>query len=155
MVQGLEHLHNFLRWVVLLFGLLVILRSMRGMRGDKEFTGGDRKMALMLLITVDVQLLLGLALYYLKGWLDVLTSGADIMANKVNRFFTVEHSIGMLLAIILIHIAYSKAKSSTISDTNKFRKLFWFTLIAFIIIIMTIPWPFRGEQIGQPLFPGM
>ena len=153
MQQGLLHLHNFLRWIVLLFGILVIIRSISGMGGKKEFAAGDKRMALFLLISCDIQLLLGIALYFMKGWFTVLTSGADIMANKMNRFFAVEHATGMLIAIILIHIGYSAIKKN-IPDSSKFKKLFWFTFIAFIIILVTIPWPFR-EIVGRPLFPGM
>lgn len=153
MEQGLLHLHNLLRWVVLLFALLVIIRSMMGMSSNTTFTAGDRKAALFLMISTDLQLLLGLALYYLKGWVTVLSNGGDVMSNKYNRFFAVEHLAGMLIAIILIHIGYSASKKALV-DRVKHKKLFWFTLIAVLIIIITIPWPFR-ELVGRPLFPGM
>lgn len=153
MEQGLLHLHNFMRWVVLLFALLTIIRSMMGMSGNSAFTSGDKKSALFLMISADIQLLLGLALYYMKGWFTVLTSSSDLMANKYNRFFAVEHLAGMLIAIILIHIGYAAAKKN-IADRAKHKKLFWFTLIAVLIIMATIPWPFR-ELVGRPLFPGM
>jgi hypothetical protein len=41
-----------------------------------------------------------------------------------------------------------------ISDTDKFRKAFWLFLIALIVILVTVPWPFR-EVVGRPIFPGM
>jgi hypothetical protein len=94
MEQGLLHLHNLLRWVVLLFALLVIIRSMMGMSSNTTFTAGDRKTALFLMISTDLQLLLGLALYYLKGWVTVLSNSGDVMSNKYNRFFAVEHLAG-------------------------------------------------------------
>ena len=153
MQQGLLHLHNFMRWVVLLFALLTIIRGMRGMGGGKAFTGSDKKTAMFLMISCDIQLLLGLALYFMKGWFTVLTSGGDVMSNKYNRFFAVEHLFGMLVAIVLIHIAYASVKKN-IADQAKFKKLFWYTLIAVLIILATIPWPGR-ELIGRPLFPGM
>jgi hypothetical protein len=153
MEQGLLHLHNFLRWVLLLLAVLTLVRSMRGMGGTNAFTSGDRKTALFLMISADIQLLLGLALYFMKGWANVLASGAEVMSNKYNRFFAVEHITGMLIAIILIHIGYSASKKN-IADRAKFRKLFWFTLIAVIVMLITIPWPGR-ELIGRPMFPGM
>lgn len=153
MQQGLLHLHNFLRWLVLLFAVLTLVRSMRGMGGAHAFTKSDKRMALFLMISCDIQLLLGLALYFMKGWMTVLASGADVMGNKYNRFFAVEHLTGMLIAIVLIHIGYSSVKKN-IPDSSRFKKLFWFTLIALVIILATIPWPGR-ELIGRPLFPGM
>lgn len=123
------------------------------MSGKKAFTSGDRKTALFMMISADIQLLLGLALYYMKGWFSLLTSGNLNMSDKYQRFWSVEHITGMLIGIILIHIGYSAAKKN-IPDAAKFKKLFWFTLIALIVILATVPWPFR-ELVGRPWFPGM
>lgn len=153
MQQGLLHLHNFMRWIVLLFALLTLIRAIRGITNKAAFTKGDRLTAMFLMISTDIQLLLGLALYYMKGWLDVLANGADVMSNKYNRFYAIEHAVGMIVAIVLIHIGYSSVKKS-IPDLSRFRRLFWYTLFAVIIILVTIPWPGR-ELIGRPLFPGM
>ncbi|HEY9176799.1 MAG TPA: hypothetical protein VIN07_03870, partial [Flavipsychrobacter sp.] len=69
------------------------------------------------------------------------------------HYWAMEHLLGMLIAIILIHIGYASVKKD-IPDAAKFKKVFWYTLIALIAILITIPWPFR-EIIGRPLFPGM
>ncbi|HRO41376.1 MAG TPA: hypothetical protein PL009_00985 [Flavipsychrobacter sp.] len=153
MQNGLLHLHNFMRWLVLLFALLALIRSMSGISGKREFTKTDKKMALFMMICADIQLLLGLSLFYLRGWFDVLKSGALNMADTYQRFWAIEHLAGMLIALILIHVAYSATKSD-ISDGKRFKRIFWCTLIALIVIFVTIPWPFR-ELIGRPWFPGM
>lgn len=152
MQKGLLDLHNVMRWLILLFALLAIIKGLSGMNGKKPFGKGDKRIALFLMICCDIQLLLGLVLYYLNGWWSVLTGGTS-MASKPNRFFSVEHAFGMILAIILVHIAYSATKKN-IPDGSKFRRLFWLTLFAIIIILATIPWPGR-EMVGRPLFPGM
>lgn len=153
MQNGLLHLHNLMRWVVLLFVILTLVRSFSGMSGKRSFSAADRKVAMFMMIGVDIQLLIGLSLYYLRGWFDVLTGGVLNMADKYQRFWAIEHLAGMLIGVVLIHIGYSAAKKN-IPDGQKFRKLFWFTLIALLVILITIPWPFR-ELIGRPLFPGM
>ena len=145
-------MHNLLRWVLLFFALWTIIKSMSGMSGSRSFGSSDKKPALFLMITADVQLLLGLVLYIGNGWFKVLTSGGA-MAHAAQRFWAVEHIFGMLLSIILIHVGYSATKKD-ISDKSKFSRLFWFTLIGLIIILATIPWPFR-EAVGRGLFPGM
>jgi hypothetical protein len=146
------HLHNFLRWLVLLFALLTIIKGLGGMNGKKVFTKQDKRWALFLLISCDIQLLIGLVLYFTKGWWGVLTSGAS-MANKYNRFFSVEHAFGMIVAIVLVHIGYSATKKN-IPDASKYKRMFWYTFVAVLIILATIPWPGR-DMIGRPLFPGM
>jgi hypothetical protein len=42
----------------------------------------------------------------------------------------------------------------SVTDEVKYRKAFYYFLIALIFILASIPWPFR-EIIGRPLFPGM
>jgi hypothetical protein len=75
------------------------------------------------------------------------------MKNKAFRFFAVEHLVGMLVAIILITMGNSVSKKS-LSDTDKHKKKFWYYLIALVFIIVSVPWPFKGEEIARPLFPG-
>ena len=153
MNQGLLHLHNFMRWVVLIMALLTLVRSFSGMNSRTAFGPGMRKTALFLMISVDVQLLIGLALYFMNGWLQRLSAGAEVMKDPVQRFFTVEHTLGMLIGLILIHVGYSASKKD-VPDATKFKRLFWYTLIALIVILISIPWPF-SELLGRPWFPGM
>ncbi|MBS1739686.1 MAG: hypothetical protein JST88_03990 [Bacteroidetes bacterium] len=153
MDTGLLHLHNFMRWVLLLFAFITIFRSRSGIANKRAFTSADKKNALFLLISADIQLVLGLILYYQKGWWSQISSGAIKMSDSYLRFWGIEHIFGMIVAIVLIHIGYSSAKKD-IADEAKFKKLFWFTTIALIIILITIPWPFRGV-VARPLVPGM
>jgi hypothetical protein len=70
------------------------------------------------------------------------------MKDAATRFFAVEHFAGMLIAIILITIARGKAKVFNYKASSLLY------LIALIIILVSIPWPFR-EGISRPWFPGM
>lgn len=156
MQQGLLHLHNFLRWFVIIFALWTIVKTMGGLSGNKPFTKAEKRPAMLLMIICDTQLLLGLLLYFTGAWglKNIQNQGmGNVMKDSLSRFWAVEHFAGMLIAIILVHIGYSSVKKS-IPDAAKYKKVFWFTLVAFIIIMATIPWPFR-EAIARPLFPGM
>jgi hypothetical protein len=70
------------------------------------------------------------------------------MKDTASRFWAVEHISGMLIAIILITVARGKAK------ILNYQAAAWLYLIALIILLVTIPWPFR-EGIGRPWLPGM
>ena len=72
---------------------------------------------------------------------------AEAMSDRLLRFFTVEHLVGMLIAITLITIGYSRAKRHS-TDLKKFRATFWFYLIGLIVILLSIPWPFQGYGTG-------
>lgn len=153
MDQGLLHLHNLMRWFVLLTALLALFRGLGGLSGNKIFGKADKRAGLFFMICCDIQLLLGLVLYIRKGWFNVLTSGGGFMKNPAQRFWAMEHLLGMLIAIILVHIGYSATKKN-ISDKAKFSRWFWFSFIALLLILATIPWPFR-ENIARAWFPGM
>lgn len=126
------------------------------MSGKKAFTAADRKVPLFFMISMDIQLLLGLALYFTGAWgiKNIQNQGmGNVMKDSVSRFFAVEHLVGMLLAVILAHMANSVTKKA-IADDKKFKKIFLFSLLSLLVMLATIPWPFR-EAIARPLFPGM
>ncbi len=71
----------------------------------------------------------------------------SMMGNSLLRFFTVEHSLLMIIAIILITMGYSRAKKAP----KPFNVIFNFYVIALILILIGIPWPFR-EALGAGWF---
>jgi hypothetical protein len=68
--------HNILRWAVLLFGLWTLLNALTGVLSKRSYTGTDNKVNLFFMISCDIQLLLGLVLYFNNGWFDMLKTNA-------------------------------------------------------------------------------
>ena len=91
------------------------------------------------MIAFHIQFLAGLVLYFVSPKVAFIS---ETMSNKLLRFFTVEHSLMMTIAMILITIGHSKSKKATL-DTQKFKSIAVYYTIAFIIIMIAIPWPFR------------
>ena len=156
MYTGLLYLHNLLRWVILLLLVIAIIKSFVGMNSNKPFTTADKRVGLFLMISAHLTLLIGLY-QWLAGRYGILTTklpeGVDLMKNAFYRFYWIEHPVGMILTVALITIGRAQTKKN-ILDVLKYKRAFWFYLIALIIIIATVPWPFR-EPIGRPWFPGM
>ena len=73
-----------------------------------------------------------------------------VMKNGHDRFFTVEHSLMMILAWILVHVGRTSVKRAS-TDAAKHRKMLLFFGLALLLILAAIPWPFRTE-IARPLF---
>ena len=144
MDTGLLHLHNILRWVILLLLLVCLLMAIAK-------SSGIRKMSLWLLIFSHLMLLIGIY-QLLAGRYGILTTslpeGTSLMKNTFYRFYWVEHPLMMFIAIILITIARGKAKALNYKATT------WLLVIALLLIMAAIPWPFR-ELVGRPWFPGM
>ncbi len=155
MQTGLIHLHNFLRWVILILLIVSIVKSYTGWQQKKVFTTGDKKIWLFTMISAHITLLIGLYQWAFGRYgIFVTDSPAEgVMKNKFFRFFWVEHPTGMIIAIVLITLAHGMSKKP-VSDETKFKKAFWYFLIALLIILVTVPWPFR-EIVGRPIFPGM
>jgi hypothetical protein len=138
-------LHSLLRWVILILLLAAIVQSYSGMSSGRPFSNGDRKLGLFLMISAHTTLLLGLVLWLFGpfGLSLALDNGMGVvMKNAVMRYWVMEHFVGMLIAIALITVGRGVAKKS-IPDAAKFKRAFWLFLVALIIILVTIPWPFR------------
>jgi len=157
METGMLHLHSIVRYLILLFALWAIIKMASGMNGGKTFTASDKRPAMLFMIFMDIQLLVGMYLYFFGSWgIDLIQKSsamADVMKNSVARFFAVEHILGMIIALILVHIGYAVIKKP-ISDKKKFKSAFWYFLIALIVILISIPWPFRTE-LGRGWMSGM
>lgn len=145
MYNGLLHAHSGLRWIVLAGLIFAIFNAYKGKKSGLEFTDKDRKIGLIAFISAHLQLILGPTLYFMSGKVHF---GSTTMSDNVLRFFTIEHSFGMLVAITLITIGYIKSKKATESD-KKFSLQFNFYLIALIMILASIPWPFRAALGGH------
>jgi len=150
METGLIHLHSLLRWFVLIAVLVSIVKSFQGMQNKSNYTSSDNRWSLLTLIGFHLQLVIGLVLYFVQGWHLQLGE----MSNKIIRFYSLEHLVAMLLAIALVTIGRVRAKKAS-SDLVKFKRQFWFFLIAFIIVMANIPWPFREVGEGRGWFPGL
>jgi protein-S-isoprenylcysteine O-methyltransferase Ste14 len=142
METGLLHLHNVLRWVV----LILLLLSMAQAFSKKESV---KSTSLFLMIAAHTMLLIGL--YQMLGgrysWGN-LPEGVSVMKDSFYRFYLIEHPFLMITAVVCITWARTKAK------TLAYRPAAYALLASLIMILAAMPWPFR-EVVGRPWFPGM
>ncbi len=154
MYNGLLHTHNLLRWIILVLLLVAVYRHLTA--GARTFNATDKKVGLFLMIFADITLLVGLYQWFMGslGLKMIQSAGMSaVMKDRVSRFWAIEHTIGILIAIVLIHIGYSYAKK-ILPDATRHKRSLLFYGLALLIILISIPWPFR-EGIGRPWFPGM
>lgn len=135
----MNHLHSATRYILLALLLIVIITSFQKWKGKKEYTKQDNQLNLFAFIFTHIQLLLGLGLYFTSNWVRF---DEDTMSSPLIRFFTVEHIFGMLVAITLITLGRIKGKK-IIDATSRHKLTFWYFFIALIVMLVTIPWPFR------------
>jgi hypothetical protein len=144
-------LHSWLRWAVLLTGLVAWFRAIAGKTARRPWTPQDELWGLLLTISVDLQFLVGLVLYLFLSPITRLglRNFAAAMQINVARFFTVEHVIGMIAGIALVHIARVKIRKAADAD-RKHRLAMVLFGIALVVMIISIPWP--GMPVARPLF---
>lgn len=128
--------HSWLRWVVLIIGLLALFRPPQ--RIDRDSAGR------LFTIALDLQFVVGLLLYLAFSPLThaAFQNMGAAMQNGQIRFWVVEHPFGMLIAIALAHLGRAKPRWRTI-----------FFALAVVILLAVTPWP--GMRVGRPLLRGL
>jgi len=155
MYEGLLHLHSVLRWIILILLLVAIFKSLADK--DRPFTYTSKKIGLWLMIAADIILLVGIYQWIAGplGLKNIQQLGMkEVMSNNYFRFFAIEHLMGMILAIALIHIGRSAGKKN-VPDKIKHRLTVLFYGLALLIILIMIPWPFRFVGENRTWFPGL
>ncbi|WEK35256.1 MAG: hypothetical protein P0Y53_22425 [Candidatus Pseudobacter hemicellulosilyticus] len=125
------------------------------MNAKRPVNAGDKKIDLFLMIAAHTTLLIGIYQWIAGPWglKNIMNIGmGEVMKNSAFRFWAVEHLVGMLIAIVLITVGRGAVKRATSAAAHK--KAFWCFLIALVVVLASVPWPFR-EAIARPLFPGM
>lgn len=142
MYNMLLHAHSGLRWLVLFFLIAAIATAWSNWSKKAEYPLG--KMPLFGFIFTHVQLLLGFILYFISPKVQF---ASGVMKDSMLRFYTVEHISLMLVAIVLITLGYRKAKKQAPAPEGH-KTIFTYYLIGLILILVSIPWPFRGFGAG-------
>lgn len=142
-------IHSWIRWIVVAAGVAAVLvawtRWLRHERGR-----GAGVAALIYIIGIDIQLLLGIALFAVTPWTRLFANApGEAMGNDVVRYWNIEHGFGMIVAIILAHIAKIASRRAP-DEVAAHRWLAILLTISLLIVLATIPWPFMPY--ARPLF---
>jgi membrane protein DedA with SNARE-associated domain len=134
----LQHLHSGFRYIVLALILAAIIGALIGWIGQKPYTNGIRKLNLFALISAHTQLLIGIILYFIS---PLVQFTSDTMKNPVSRYFTVEHWVMMIIAIVLITIGHSKSKKAATAEAKHkvIAILYFIALLIILVGIILIP----------------
>ena len=152
MYTGLLHLHNLLRYVIVILLIIAVFKSLMGWLNKKEYTASDNKISLFLLISAHLQLVLGFVVYFNSQLVkSAMADMAAAMKIPGIRFFVADHMTSMILGIILITLGRIMGKKGK-TDVAKFGRQTIFFTLAMIVIFYAIPWPWREIGIARPWF---
>lgn len=143
--------HSYMRWVVVILGVLLIVRSLVGWLGKRSWSEAVGRLGLSFTISMDVQLLLGLLLYgvFSPTMQRVFSNFGQAMGDARLRFWAVEHIFVMIVAVVLAHIGHITAKR--LPEDRRYRRYAIFAGLAMLAVVLAIPWPFSGAD-PRPLF---
>jgi hypothetical protein len=143
-------IHSLLRWVVIILGLIVVARSLRGRFSFGWWGRADARAGLIYTVSLDLQVLVGFLIYLL---FSPLTIGAirnlDVaMADRTLRFWTIEHGTLMILALVLAHVGRARIRSAT-EDRHRYGRAALYYTLSWLLVLAGTPWPFLS--VGRPL----
>jgi hypothetical protein len=143
-------LHSWIRWIALVAGIAATLRAIGDTSAPSE-SGRAGAWGLAFMMSLDVQMLLGLVLYLVvsPNMQAIRENFGAAMRDSTARFWAVEHLTMMLAAVVLVHVGRVLARKARTSQAKRVREVVCFG-VATLLMIVAIPWP--GLRAGRPLF---
>jgi hypothetical protein len=142
-------LHSWLRWAVIVLGILAVIRALAATR-SRRWVPADDRAAMLFTMTLDVQFLAGLVLYFALSPITrtALQHMDAAMRSASLRFWAVEHPTAMLVALIVAHAGRVVVRRAP--EAKKGRMALIFFAIALLVILGMTPWPNTAG--ARPLF---
>jgi hypothetical protein len=147
-------IHSYLRWIVLALAVVVVLRCIAGWLQAREWMRLDERLHVAFVSSVDAQMLVGIVLYAFLSPISgaMIHDTSSAMHDPVARFFGLEHLVGMIVVVALVHIGRARSRKAA-TPKLRHRSAWIFTLIALVVMLLSIPWP--GLSYARPLLRGV
>lgn len=141
MYTGFLHVHDTLRWLLLISLTFTLVKYLAGWMGNQPWKKLDNILGIVFTSLMDLQVLTGLILYFFLSPITeyAMSDFGAAMKDTELRFYAVEHFSIMIIALVLVHIGRAKSKKAK-TDIGKFRIASIFFLIALALILAGIPW---------------
>jgi len=145
MYSTILSIHSLVRWLALVAGTGATAIAVTGPDNRAD------RLGLLLTMTLDIQMLLGLILYLV---LSPYTTGAAqnfgaAMRNPEMRFWVLQHAATMFGAVIVVHAGRVLVLKTQAAADKRTRRIVCFGL-ATVGMIIGMPWP--GLPYARPLF---
>jgi hypothetical protein len=143
-------MHSWLRWAALLLGVAATVNAFR-LRHDATLPPRGKRWDSLFMLSVDLQALLGLLLYFgLSPFTrDAMNDFATAMHDPRLRFFVFTHIAAMMTAVVAVRAGRVFAMSDQTSGARRTGRYVCFG-VALLVMVAGVPWP--GLVYGRPLF---
>ncbi len=145
-------LHSLVRWAVLLSAVLAVAVTWRGWLLGGPFARPARVAGVALSASVDLQVLLGLLLYFFLSPFTPIghADPARTLAEPGFRYWAISHPLTGLLVAVAAHAGSVLARRAP-DDASRHRRAALAYGAALLLAAAAVPWPFW--HYGRPLWP--
>ena len=141
MYETVLFIHSYWAYLLLLILIVASVNSLVGYFSNKEYGATNFRIALFTLIVTNIQLLIGLVLYFVSPYFKMFGEEGmgGVMKDSILRLYLVEHPLMMIIAVVLVTMGYSKHKTK-LTSKPKFKMLAIFYTLALVFVLSRIPW---------------
>lgn len=144
-------IHSWIRWVVLICLVISVIKAYLGLRGATAFSSIDNALRHWTATAAHIQLVVGIIIYTQSPLVSFFWKNLDVAVHDSEiLFFGLIHIAFMFLSIVLVTIGSALAKRRN-TDPEKFKTVFVWFIIALLLILIAIPWPF-SPFVDRPYF---
>ena len=127
------YIHTSLSVIFVILSVTSVIRFYFGWTKNLYFTKYDKLLAKALLVTLYLQMFMGIYLFYTR-----LSATIVIQNNSLeNRFWPVEHFFVMFFSILTAQLGYVYAKNLKSSE-KKFQTLIIYYSISLVLVIFSL-----------------
>lgn len=144
-------LHSWTRWLVLISLIYTTYHAFRSWWTDRSPRIWNTRLMDFTLLIAYLQMVLGLCLYSLSPFVAAFWQQLPQSLHlREVRFFGIEHSVSMLVAVALMRIGTYRAKRQK-PDAQRFKTIFLWFGVALLLLLSSIPWGLP-PLVNRPFF---
>ena len=133
-------LHSLVRWFVLLFALVSLVRALKGVDGRLYYAAGAKRAVSVFTISMHLQLLVGLLLYGVSPITrHAMADMGAAMQDPAVRLVAVEHPALMILAVVVATVTGVIARRGP-DDAVRHRRAAIGVALSLGLLLAGIPW---------------
>jgi hypothetical protein len=133
-------LNTNLEYLTLIFLIVATLNAFWGLIGERSFEIKDLRLSLFTLIFSYIQMLMGIATYFVSDYFSAWEKGMGAVIRDSNlRMYLIQRPITNILAIVLITMGWSLHKKASV-DRKKYFRIAVFYAVGLLLLFSRISW---------------
>ena len=133
-------LNTNLEYLALIFLVVATLNAFWGLISKRSFGIKDLRLSLFTLIFSYIQMLMGIATYFVSDYFSAWENGMGAVIRDSNlRMNLIQRPITNILAIVLITMGWSLHKKASV-DRKKYFRIAVFYAIGLLLLFSRVSW---------------